>query len=205
MTDAQTKIADDLAYLKTLAEEGRAAPILAGPYIALAGGVFGITSLVHCAIQTRILPLPAPALGGIWLASGLVFALCLPLLDRRTRTRPGGASSLNETIGTVWTQAGIAIAVLSVALIVAGYRTADWGVLNLFPSIILALYGLCWMAAAHIGRTGWLRRVGVGSFIASIAMAAVAGGPLLWLAYAIALFALALAPGLLLMRQEGRP
>ncbi|MFZ4067628.1 MAG: hypothetical protein ACOYKF_08805 [Phenylobacterium sp.] len=204
MTDAQTKIADDLAYLKTLAEEGRAAPILAGPYMALGGGVFGITSLVAYAIQTRILPLPASALGWIWLASGPVFALCLPLLDRRTRTRPGGASSLNETIGTVWTQAGIAMGVLFVALIVAGYRTADWGVLNLFPSIILALYGLCWMAAAHIGRTGWLRRVGVGSFIASIAMAA-AGGPLLWLAYAIALFALALAPGLLLMRQEGRP
>ena len=204
MTDAQTKIADDLAYLKTLAEEGRAAPILAGPYMALAGSVFGITSLVAYAIQTRILPLPASALGWIWLASGPVFALCLPLLDRRTRTRPGGASSLNETIGTVWTQAGIAMGVLFVALIVAGYRTADWGVLNLFPSIILALYGLCWMAAAHIGRTGWLRRVGVGSFIASIAMAA-AGGPLLWLAYAIALFALALAPGLLLMRQEGRP
>ena len=205
MTDAQIKIADDLAYLKTLAEEGRAAPVLAGPYMALGGGVFGITSVVAYAIQTRILPLPAPALGGIWLASGLVFALALPLLNRRTLTRPGGASNLNETIGTVWTQAGITISVLFVALIVAGYRTADWGVFNVFPSIILALYGLCWMAAAHIGRTGWLRRVGVGSFIASVAMATVAGGPLLWLAYAIALFALALAPGLLLMRQEGRP
>jgi hypothetical protein len=60
------------------------------------------------------------------------------------------------------------------------------------------------MAAAHLGRTHWLRRVGVGSFIAAVAVAAVAGGPLLWLAYAVALFALGLAPGLILMRQEGR-
>jgi hypothetical protein len=205
MTDAQTKIADDLAYLKTLAEEGRAAPVLAGPYMALGGGVFGITSLVAYAIQSRILPLPASALGGIWLASSLIFALGLPLLNRRTRNRPGAASSLNDTIGTVWSQAGIAISVLFVALVVAGYRTADWGVFNVFPSIILALYGLCWMAAAHIGRTAWLRWIGVGSFIASVALAAVAGGPGLWLAYAIALFAVGLAPGLLLMRQEGRP
>jgi hypothetical protein len=204
MTDAQTKIGDDLDYLKTLAEEGRAAPVLAGPYMALGGGVFGTTSLAAYAIQAGFLPLPASALGGIWLASSLVFALGLPLLNRRTRASPGGASSLNETIGAVWTQAGIAIAVLFVALIVAGYRTADWGVFNVFPSIILALYGLCWMTAAHIGRTGWLRRVGVGSFIASVALAAQAGGPLLWLAYAIALFALGLAPGLQLMREEGR-
>lgn len=205
MTDVQTKIGDDLAYLKTLAEEGRAAPVLAGPYMALGGGLFGTTSLAAYAIHAGFLPLPASAVGGIWLASGLVFALGLPFLNRRTRTRPGAASSVNETIGVVWTQAGIAIGVLFVALMAAGFRTSDWGVFNVFPSIILALYGLCWTTAAHIGRTGWLRRIGVGGFIAAIALATVAGGPLLWLAYAIALFALALAPGLLLMRQEGRP
>jgi hypothetical protein len=205
MTDVQTKIGDDLAYLKTLAEEGRAAPVLAGPYMALGGGLFGTTSLAAYAIQAGFLPLPASAVGGIWLASGLVFALGLPFLNRRTRTRPGAASSVNETIGVVWTQAGIAIGVLFVALMAAGFRTSDWGVFNVFPSIILALYGLCWTTAAHIGRTGWLRRIGVGGFIAAIALATVAGGPLLWIAYAIALFALALAPGLLLMRQEGRP
>ena len=63
MTDAQTQIGEDLAYLKTLAEEGRGAPVLAGPYMALAGGVFGITSLLAFAIQVGLLPLPAPALG----------------------------------------------------------------------------------------------------------------------------------------------
>ena len=167
--------------------------------------MFGTTSLAAYAIQAGFLPLPASAVGGIWLASGLVFALGLPFLNRRTHTRPGAASSVNETIGVVWTQAGIAIGVLFVALMAAGFRTSDWGVFNVFPSIILALYGLCWTTAAHIGRTGWLRRIGVGGFIAAIALATVAGGPLLWLAYAIALFALALAPGLLLMRQEGRP
>ena len=204
MTDAQTQICEDLAYLKTLAEEGRGASVLAGPYMALGGGVFGITSLLAFAIEVRLLPLPAPALGWIWLASGLAFALALPFLNRRTRTRPGAASSLNESIGVVWTQAGIAIWVLFVAVMAVGYRTSDWGVFNVFPSIILALYGLCWMAAAHLGRTHWLRRVGVGSFIAAVAVAAVAGGPLLWLAYAVALLALGLAPGLILMRQEGR-
>jgi hypothetical protein len=118
--------------------------------MALGGGVFGITSLLAFAIQVGLLPLPAPALGWIWLASGLAFALALPALNRRTRTRPGAASSLNESMGVVWNQAGIAIWVLFVAV------------------------------------------------------AAVAGGPLLWLAYAVALFALGLAPGLILMRQEGR-
>lgn len=203
MTDVQNTLGEDIAYLKTLAEEGRAAPVLAGPYMALGGGLFGMTSLLAYAIQGRILPLPPEALGWIWPASGLAFALALPLLNRRTRGRAGSASTLNETIGVIWTQAGIVIWVLFVALLVAGFRTSDWSVFNLFPSAILALYGLCWMTAAHVGRTPWLRRIGLGSFLASVAVAAVAGGPLLWLAYAVSLFALGLAPGLQLMRQEG--
>ncbi|MFM8376053.1 MAG: hypothetical protein ACKN9P_08375 [Phenylobacterium sp.] len=205
MTDAQNTLGEDIAYLKTLAEEGRAAPVLAGPYMALGGGLFGLTSLLAYAITAGFLPLPAQALGWIWPASGLAFVFALPLLNRRTRSRLGSASTLNETIGVIWTQAGMVIGVLFCALLFAGFRTSDWGVFNLFPSVILALYGLCWMAAAHIGRTPWLRRVGIGSFIASVAIAGqAAGGPLLWLAYAIALFALGLAPGLQLMRQEGR-
>lgn len=203
MTDVQNTLGEDIAYLKTLAEEGRAAPVLAGPYMALGGGLFGVTSLLAYAIQAGFLPLPPQALGWIWPASGLAFVFALPFLNRRTRSRMGSASTLNETIGAVWTQAGIVIWVLFVALLWAGFRTSDWGVFNIFPSVILALYGLCWMAAAHIGRTGWLRRVGVGSFIASVAVAGVAGSPLLWLAYAISLLALGLVPGLQLMRQEG--
>lgn len=203
MTDVQNTLGEDIAYLKTLAEEGRAAPVLAGPYMALGGGLFGVTSLLAYAIQAGFLPLPPQTLGWIWPASGLAFVFALPVLNRRTRSRMGSASTLNETIGAVWTQAGIVIWVLFVALLLAGFRTSDWGVFNIFPSVILALYGLCWMAAAHIGRTGWLRRVGVGSFIASVAVAGVAGSPLLWLAYAICLFALGLVPGLQLMRQEG--
>lgn len=204
MTDAPSKIGEDIAYLKALAEEGRSSAVLAGPYMALGGGLFGVTSLFAYAIQAGFMPLTPQALGWIWPASGLAFVFAVPLLNRRTRSRMGSASALNETIGVVWTQAGIVIWVLFVALLWAGFRTSDWGVFNIFPSVILALYGLCWMAAAHIGRTGWLRRVGIGSFIASVAVAGVSGSPLLWIAYAISLFALGFAPGLLLMRQEVR-
>jgi hypothetical protein len=204
MTDAQTQIGEDLAYLRTLAEEGRGAPVLAGPYMVLGGGLFGVVSLIQYAVLIRALPIPPQSLGWIWLASGLAFALALPLLNRRTRNQPGGANSLNQTIGVVWSQAGIVIWVLLLALIVLGNRMSDWSVFNLFPSIILALYGLCWMAAAHIGRTPWLRGIGIGGFVAAVGLAAVAGGPGLWLAYAAALFALGLAPGLVLMRRESR-
>lgn len=204
MTDAQTQIGEDLAYLKTLAEEGRGAPVLAGPYMALGGGLFGSVSLVQYGILTRALPLPPQALGWLWLAGGLAFALALPLLNRRTRNQPGGASTLNETIGVVWTHSGLVIWVMFVALTVYGFRMSDWSAFNLFPSVILALYGLCWMAAAHIGRTPWLRAIGLGGFAAAVGLAAVAGGPGLWLAYAAALFALGLVPGLVLMRREAR-
>jgi len=99
MTDVQNTLGEDIAYLKTLAEEGRAAPVLAGPYMALGGGLFGVTSLLAYAIQAGFLPLPPQALGWIWPASGLAFVFALPFLNRRTRSRMGSASTLNETIG----------------------------------------------------------------------------------------------------------
>jgi hypothetical protein len=209
MTDPQTQVGEDLAYLRTLAREGQAArileegpPVFAGPYMALGGALFGTASLLHSAGLAGVLPLPFPALGGIWVASGVIFAIAAPLLNRRT-ARPS-LGRLHTTTGTLWLQAGIAAWVMFLTLMVYVVQAGGWDALRLFPSIFLALYGLCWTAAAQICRTAWLRGIGLVSFATAISVVGVGEGAALWLAYAAAFFILGLAPGLVLMRLGAR-
>ena len=170
--------------------------------MALGGALFGTASLLHSAGLAGVLPLPFPALGGIWVASGVIFAIAAPLLNRRT-ARPG-LGRLHTTTGALWLQAGIAAWVMFLTLMVYAVQAGGLDALRLFPSIFLALYGLCWTAAAQICGTAWLRGIGLVSFATAIGVVGVGEGAALWLAYAAAFFILGLAPGLVLMRLDAR-
>jgi hypothetical protein len=85
---------------------------------------------------------------------------------------------------------------------VASWKTRDVNLINFSPSIVLALYGAAWSVAAAMSRATWLKFVAVASFVGAILMAVLMGSLWIWLAYAAALYLLAMVPGLVLMRQE---
>lgn len=92
-------------------------------------------------------------------------------------------------------------------MLIAAIGLASWkaqtGLLIGFaPSIILVLYGAAWWAAASVSKLAWIRLVAVGAFAAAIGMGLLIGSTTVWLAYAAALYLLALAPGLLLSRRS---
>ena len=53
-----------------------------------------------------------------------------------------------------------------------------------------------------MSRASWLKFVAVASFVGAVMMAGLMGSTWIWLAYAAALYLLAMVPGLVLLRQE---
>lgn len=68
----------------------------------------------------------------------------------------------------------------------------------------LAVYGVASWTIATLSRSQWMRAIAVTSFLAAWAMAWATGTQFEWLAYAVAVVAVALIPGLYLTRIRGK-
>lgn len=202
MTEEMKAIRDDIAFMRALAEEGRQAPLLGGGILVAAGLIFGLASLLQWAIMVDVLRLSGWASLIIWLTSGAIFGVAATYIIRRANGRPGAQAVVNRATGSAWSAVGFTIFVIWLALAVIGYRTRDAAVMNIFPLIILALYGAAWSIAASMTRKGWMRLTSLGCFAGAVGLGFLADSPHMLLAYAACLGAFAILPGLALIRQE---
>lgn len=202
MTDDVKAIRDDLAFLRALAEDGARTPLLGGSLLAAAGGCYGTASLVQWFVLTDLIDVPKMWLFGLWAVTVAVHMTIQGLLIGKVARRPGAESSANRTYHEVWTGVGIACFVLIAALGLASWKAQTGLLIGFAPSIILVLYGAAWWVAASVSKLAWIRLVAIASFAAAIGMSLLIGSTGVWLAYAAALYLLALVPGLLLSRRS---
>ncbi len=202
MTRDTQAIQDDIAYLRGLAHEGRQAPLLAGPILVTAGVIFGSTSLIQWAIQSGVLRLNPWSQLWIWVVAGAVFAIALTVLIGRIKTKPGVRSAGNKAVGAAWQAVGYGIFVTWLALVAMALKTGNGSWMAVMPTAVLVAYGSAWMIAAAMTRTRWMSMTALAAYVGAVAVAWFVGSPLIYLAYAAVLFAVALVPGLILMRQE---
>lgn len=202
VTEEMKAIRDDIAFMRALAEEGRQAPMLGGGVLVAAGATFGLASLVQWATTTGLLVVSPWAPLVIWLGAAAVFGIAARTVIRRSQGKAGAQASVNRATGAAWSAVGWTIFVIWIALMAMGFRTKNWAVMEVFPIIILALYGAAWAIAAAMTRKGWMRLTAVGCFLAAMVMGLLAGTPHMLLAYAACLVLFAVIPGLALMRQE---
>src|SRR5262245_60981205 len=143
MTDDQMQtIRDDIAFMKGLAQEGARAPLLGGAILANAGAIFAGASVAHWSIASGTLDVPPVAYAAVWGAAMVAFLVALLVLQRRMCAQPGRMAPANRASGAVWSACGFAIFTLGLSLVVASWRLESQVVGLMFPSIILALYGL---------------------------------------------------------------
>lgn len=140
---------DDIAFMRALAQEGSAVPLLFGGTMVAAGLIFGLASVGHWLMVSGTLKVPSPwYLMGNWVAAGAVFGVICTLLLRRAKSRPGYTASVNKATGAAWSGVGFAIFACWAGMTAIGLTTGDWQVMNMFPVLILALYGAAWFVAA---------------------------------------------------------
>ena len=201
MSDMQS-VRDDIAFMRALAEEGRAAPLLGGAILLTAGLVFGGASVAHFAISASGAHLTPWIYPILWIGSAVVFTVILQVLKTRYRGRPGISSPSNRAMGGVWQGVGWAAFALFIALGIASWKLDSPVIFGLFPSAILVLYGAAWTLAARMSDLKWMRWIALMAFVFAALMPLLLNDTRIYLVYAAALGLTAALPGVLLMRQE---
>ncbi|WP_297506778.1 hypothetical protein [uncultured Caulobacter sp.] len=199
MTDDVKALRDDLAFLRALAEDGRSAPLTGGSILAAAGAIFGLASLGQWLVLTERVAVSPVWLPALWLSAIVLHTILTVAIKRRigARTTPAGARVNRDA----WTGVAIGCVALFAALGLASWRAQTWVLIGFTPTIVLVLYGAAWWVSASVTKIAWIRAVALGAFASAVALAMLATSPLIWLAYAAALFLLAFLPGLALMRR----
>jgi len=195
-------IQDDIAYMRSLAHEGRHTPLLAGPILVTAGIVFGTTSLIQWAIQSGLVRLNPWSQLWVWIVAGVVFAIALTVLIGRIKTKAGVNSAGNKAVGAAWEGVGYGIFVTWLALVALSLKTGQWFWMAVMPTVVLVAYGSAWMIGAAMTRTRWMTMTALLSYAGAVAIAWFMDSSAIYLVFTAVMFAVALVPGLILMRQE---
>lgn len=206
MTDPHNDMAD-IAWLRTLAAEGANAPYRGASVMVSAGVLYGTASLLQWGQASGLLPGGMSMAGMEWLAATGLFLLSLPILIWRLKSQDGVQTTANRVVSTVWACVGWSIFTLFAAMMITDYRMGSvqgMGTFWLVPSIIMVFYGLGWSVTASLYGNGRLWSLSIGSFVAALVLAVLAGSPHQYLAYAASLFGLMALPGVLLVRAANR-
>jgi hypothetical protein len=207
MTHDVQAIRDDLAFMRALAQEGRRAPLLIGHNLMVGGLVYGTICVVCWLLATHLVVLPwswgthwSPA---IWIATTPIYvAYCYVRRTQWRNRRPGATALTNRAVHAAFRGIGYALLTLLAAAVIAAYQMKTMAAFALFPSIIMACYGLGWLVAAAMSETKWLRAVAIASFVAALVIAAAIEVTAGYLAMAAFLYLLVALPGWVLTRAE---
>lgn len=202
MTRDTQAIQDDIAYMRGLAHEGRHAPLLAGPILVMAAIVFGAANIGQWAINADVIQVNPWAQLWLWIASGVVFAIGLTVLIGRMKGKPGINSAGNKAVGAAWSAVGYGIFVTWLALVALSVKTGNWSWMAVMPTAVLVAYGSAWMIGAAMTRTRWMSFTALAAYIGAVAVAWFIDSPMIYLVFTVVLMAVALVPGIILMRQE---
>lgn len=200
--DQVDSVQSDIAYLKQLANEGRDAPVLVGPVLVAASIIFGIPSLFQWAVIAGVLTVNPWAILTVWIVAGVVFAGVLTMIIRKMDTKAGAETIRNRTIGAAWSACGYSIFAGWLALMAYGFSTGSWAPMSLMPTLVMIAYGSAWLIAGLIVERRWMAGVGLLSYAGAVALAWFANTHMVFGVYIVLLLAVALMPGLYLMRQS---
>lgn len=193
----------DLAYARTLAEEGRHAPLLGGAYLVF----WGLVNAAAFAAQYAILEGFIPFAGGaafavLWIGYGVVAAIGMTLLRMRTRGKPGLTAIGTRAERALWTGAAIALMAVVLGSIARMFITSDPNAPNAILGAAFALYGGALLGTATLSEQTWLRAFGWLSV--SIAAAACMFADQSWVYVVTSIGSLAALawPGIILLKRE---
>lgn len=193
----------DLAYARTLAEEGRHAPLLGGAHLTFWGVMNAIAFATQFAILEGFIPMAGgAAFGVLWISYGFAAAIGMIALRIRTRGKPGLTAIGTRAERALWTGAAIAVMAVVIGSIARMFITGDSSAPNAILGAAFALYGAALFGTASLSEQTWLR--GFGWLAVSVAGTACMFADQNWV-YVVASIGslLALAwPGLILLKRE---
>ncbi|HEX8471769.1 MAG TPA: hypothetical protein VF633_11715 [Brevundimonas sp.] len=203
--DLDTRPSDltpDIAWIRSLAEEGSNAPLGGGRVLLAAGLIYGAASLFQWASIENLVPFSPRQANLGWGVATILF-LAFTLIDRVFLCPPTGVkTAANRAARAAWSCVGAGIFAGIASMVAVSWRLEDagYGLLWLLPSMVMVFYGLGWGVSAAMIRSQRLVWLSVASFVSAPLLALMTGTAQQLLAYAACLFLLMAVPGFLLMR-----
>jgi len=194
------ELLQDLAYARTLAEEGRHAPLLGGAYLTFWGILNACAFTAHWFVLSQNLAPQSFAL--VWISYGIIAGIGMVALRARTRDKPGLTTIGARAERAVWTGAGIALMAIVVGSIARMMLTGDNTAPNAIFGAAFAIYGAALFASADLSNHGWLKRFAWLSAGVALTLCLFANAPWAYLYAAIGSVLVLTWPGLVLLKRE---
>lgn len=192
----------DLAYARTLAEEGRHAPLIGGAYPVFFGVLLMLCYGAQYAVLSGMLDAPGQTIGWVWIGFGALAAIGSVILGKRVRALPGGAAISNRVDRAVWQGVVAAILVVVIGTILRGVLQNDYTAPNAIVASGFGLYGVAIYATATLSGETWLRGFAVLSWVVSGVIWFFLGEPWVYLIAAIASVAVLIVPGVIMIQRQ---
>lgn len=204
MTAKTQSAQDDLAYMRTVVEQG-GRPRMAGALIYMAAGlIYGAETLVHWGQSINLIQLSERATLTFVAGCTLLFVLVMVVLIVRDKTRGVGAGTGSRALNAAFGGAGLANIALMAIFGVNAWRQHDMMIWMLYPCVVFALQGAAWYVAFMLRWKIWMLTVSLGCLTTAVVMGLVIGTPTFNLVAALACFAWLAVPGAIMARDARR-
>ena len=195
---------DDLAYMRTVVEQG-GRPRMAGALIYMAAGlIYGTETLVHWGQAIGLVQISEQATLAFVAGCSALFVLLMIVLIARDRTKGIGAGTGSRALNAAFGGAGLANIALMAIFGVNAWRQHDLLIWMLYPCVVFALQGAAWYVAFMLRRKVWMLTVSLGCLTTATVMGLVLGSPTFVLVTALACFAWLAVPGAIMARDARR-
>jgi hypothetical protein len=190
----------DLAYARTLAEEGKHAPLIGGGYLVLFGVLLAIAYSAQWAALASLMP--TFLIGFIWMGFGLFAFIGCFILGMRVRSLPGGSSLANQADRSVWQGVAIAIMCVVAGTIIRGVATDDMSAANAIMAAGFGMYGIALFMTGCVSAQKWLQAFAWIAWLVSVGLWYFLNDAWSYLLSAGGAVVVLIIPGVILLRRE---
>jgi len=196
--------AEDIDYVRRLAESGALAPLLGGRFLVWWGLLLSVTYTIHHFALAGRIGNGESIFAIIWISFGMLGGLGQYMLTRSLGQRAGAGSAGNRASRVVWSTAALAIASMAVGSAIAASRGAGPATFDWIVPVAFATYSVALLATGKLAEdrttiiAGYAAVIMVGLFTAFIV------SPDRYLLAAAGIALTVFVPGLLLLRAEPR-
>ncbi len=199
----QSPLADDLEFVRQMAEEGAGAPNIGGRFAVLWGVVITLALLAHWSVFQSWSPLKPQHLLYSWLGLVGLGIVGMLFLGSGLAGKPGAAAPGNRAGEAIWSVLGPGFGILFAGIAVAVYARGQSPMLfnMIMPAAFLAYAGAAGASAALFRqKSQWL--IAVLCLAACFGTAALANTSEAYLIAAAGVFVTQVIPGLADLRAE---
>ena len=202
--DAAHPTADDIQYVRQIAERGAHAPLLGGRFMIWWGALLAAAYTAHHFALNGIIGPPEKIFAQIWLPFAIFGALGHALLTRTISSKAGAGSAGNQASRSVWIAATSAIVAMVIGSALAARSGAGPATFDWVGPVAFGVYACSLIVTGSLANSKVTIVAGFGAVVMVGLFTAMILSPDRYLVAAAGIILTMFLPGVVLLRAEPR-